>query len=63
MSEWSEAANVRMARRLRVAAQRVPQTGGVVAEGLLKRVVGLTLEAVGCQAQIGSRLSENAAAS
>jgi flagellum-specific ATP synthase len=55
LNEWSAAANARMAPRLAAAAQQAGQLGGVVAEGLLKRVVGLTLEAVGCQAQIGSR--------
>jgi flagellum-specific ATP synthase len=55
MNEWSAAANRRLAPRLHGYAGRVPQAGSVVAEGLLKRVVGLTLEAVGCQAQIGAR--------
>jgi flagellum-specific ATP synthase len=55
MNEWSAAANARLLPRLQSAAQRVQQLDGVVAEGLLKRVVGLTLEAVGCRAQIGSR--------
>jgi len=55
LNEWSAAANEQMAPRLRQQALRLSQQRTVVAEGLLKRVVGLTLEAVGCQAQIGSR--------
>jgi len=49
------ARNARFSRALAAAADRVPSAGGVVVEGVLKRVVGLTLEAVGCQVQIGSR--------
>ncbi len=55
MNEFSAAAHENLARRLRGAAMRVDLAPTMVAEGLLKRVVGLTLEAVGCQAQIGSR--------
>ena len=47
--------NSRLSHALANAAERVPLANGVVVEGVLKRVVGLTLEAVGCQAQIGSR--------
>ncbi len=36
-------------------AAQVDQASLLTVEGRLKRVVGLTLEAVGCQAQIGSR--------
>ncbi len=54
MNPWSAAANQRLTARLHDCAGHLPQ-GSVVAEGLLKRVVGLTLEAVGCQAQIGAR--------
>ena len=53
--EWGAGSNQRLASGLRQRMQRLPQQRTVVAEGLLKRVVGLTLEAVGCQAQIGSR--------
>ncbi|MBL6750904.1 MAG: flagellar protein export ATPase FliI [Nevskia sp.] len=44
-----------MAQRLRELAPRAERGPAVVPQGLLKRVVGLTLEAVGVQAQIGSR--------
>ena len=36
-------------------ASRIDQVASVVVEGRLNRMVGLTLEAVGCQAVIGSR--------
>ncbi|MDR3416974.1 MAG: flagellar protein export ATPase FliI [Nevskia sp.] len=55
MNPWAASANRNLAPRLRQHAQDVGQAPTVVAEGLLKRVVGLTLEAVGCRAQIGSR--------
>jgi len=40
---------------LRGARNKVSETRTVVVEGMLKRVAGLTLEAVGCQMRIGSR--------
>ena len=55
MNSYSAAANRALAPRLRQHAEALAQARTVTAEGLLKRVVGLTLEAVGCQAQIGAR--------
>jgi flagellum-specific ATP synthase len=65
VNPWSTAANLRHAGQLHRQARSVATTSGVLAEGLLKRVVGLTLEAVGCRAQIGARcrvISEGGAA-
>ena len=42
---------------LRTARARVGEAQTVVIEGQLKRVTGLTLEAVGCQARLGSRVN------
>lgn len=47
--------DARLTKALNIAADRVSQSRSVIVEGVLKRVVGLTLEAVGCQSQIGSR--------
>ncbi|MEM9385968.1 MAG: flagellar protein export ATPase FliI [Pseudomonadota bacterium] len=44
-------------RRLREARKRVECTPAPVVEGVLYRMVGLTLEAAGCQAQVGGRCS------
>ncbi|WP_295680539.1 flagellar protein export ATPase FliI [uncultured Nevskia sp.] len=55
MSELSAARDTRLAKALTLAADRAANSRSVVVEGVLKRVVGLTLEAVGCQSQIGSR--------
>lgn len=49
------ARDARLIRTLATAGERLPQAQGCVVEGVLKRVVGLTLEATGCQAQIGAR--------
>jgi flagellum-specific ATP synthase len=42
---------------LKSARSRVAESHTVVVEGMLKRVTGLTLEAVGCQVRMGSRVS------
>ncbi|WP_428309445.1 flagellar protein export ATPase FliI [Hydrocarboniphaga sp.] len=42
---------------LKGARSRVAESHTVVVEGMLKRVTGLTLEAVGCQVRMGSRVS------
>ena len=55
MNDFAAARNPRFAERLNGAAGLPLRGRTVVPEGLLKRVVGLTLEAVGCQAQIGAR--------
>lgn len=44
----------RWSRRIASRAQRL-EDAGLVVEGVLTRVVGLTLEAVGCQAPVGGR--------
>ncbi len=51
----AEARDLRLVRTLSAAADRVANARSVIVEGVLKRVVGLTLEAVGLQSQIGSR--------
>lgn len=43
------------AKRLRSYRQRMGDSRGLVVEGRLTRMVGLTLEAVGCRAAIGGR--------
>ena len=45
----AEARDVRLVRSLSAAADRVANTRSVIVEGVLKRVVALTLEAVGLQ--------------
>jgi flagellum-specific ATP synthase len=49
--------NQRLVAGLRNARTRIGDTRTVVIEGVLKRVTGLTLEAVGCQVRIGERCS------
>jgi flagellum-specific ATP synthase len=51
---WAAARNARLAQRLR--AHRAPPPGEreFLREGVLKRVVGLTLEAVGCEVPLGA---------
>jgi flagellum-specific ATP synthase len=41
--------------RLKPYSQKIAEASGLVVEGKLSRMVGLTLEAVGCRAAIGSR--------
>ena len=53
-ANWLEARNLRLATRLQ-AAQPQPQSLGLAREGVLRRAVGLTLEASGCSAPMGSR--------
>lgn len=48
------ARNLRLAARLRGAQPALPNLG-LVREGVLRRAVGLTLEASGCSAPLGSR--------
>ncbi len=55
MNEWSSAASRRLGARLERHALAAGQAPGFVVEGQLKRVVGLTLEAVGCQLPVGAR--------
>ena len=50
-----ESHNANWKERLALIQSRIDQVEPVVVEGRLNRMVGLTLEAVGCQAVIGSR--------
>ncbi|RXR02649.1 FliI/YscN family ATPase [Pseudoxanthomonas composti] len=52
--DWLDARNLRLASRLSKLAPD-PATGrGVIHEGILRRAVGLTLEATGCEAPMGA---------
>src|SRR6476659_2920644 len=51
---WREARNLRLAARLR-GADPQPEARGLAREGVLRRAVGLTLEASGCSAPLGAR--------
>ena len=53
-SHWQDARNLRLAARLGTAAPH-PVSLGLAREGVLRRAVGLTLEASGCSAPLGSR--------
>ncbi|WP_206861684.1 flagellar protein export ATPase FliI [Lysobacter changpingensis] len=53
-SHWQDARNLRLAARLNEAAPQ-PTSMGLAREGVLRRAVGLTLEASGCSAPLGSR--------
>jgi len=53
-SHWQDARNLRLAARLGTAAPQ-PVSMGLAREGVLRRAVGLTLEASGCSAPLGSR--------
>ncbi len=56
-AQWDEARSLRLAMRLRgMDTERVPAMG-MVREGVLRRAVGLTLEATGCEAPLGARCS------
>ena len=53
-AHWQEARNLRLAARLQ-AADPKPASLALAREGVLRRAVGLTLEASGCSAPLGSR--------
>lgn len=53
-SHWRDARNLRLASRLD-ASNPQPRSMGLAREGVLRRAVGLTLEASGCSAPLGSR--------
>ena len=56
MSEWSNPRrSARWLARLSVYKQRLQTPTDLIVEGKLTRMVGLTLEAVGCRAAIGGR--------
>ncbi|MDR0182936.1 flagellar protein export ATPase FliI [Lysobacter arvi] len=53
-SHWQDARNLRLAARLDAASSQ-PVSMGLAREGVLRRAVGLMLEASGCSAPLGSR--------
>ena len=53
-AHWREARSLRLAARLGAIAPQPPSLG-LAREGVLRRAVGLTLEASGCSAPLGSR--------
>ena len=53
-AQWDEARSLRLAARLR-AAEPHTESLGLAREGVLRRAVGLTLEATGCSAPLGAR--------
>lgn len=55
MNPYAAARNTALSKALREHRGAILGTRTVVVEGVLKRVVGLTLEATGCQVQIGGR--------
>ena len=56
MNLYSEARNQQLTRRLSDTKRRIHGLRSVRPEGVLKRVVGLTLEATGCPLSIGARV-------
>lgn len=52
-SDWVEARNARLATRLQCLSPTLP-LHGMAREGVLRRAVGLTLEASGCEAPLGA---------
>ena len=53
-AQWNQARNLRLAHRLDGLYQRPQADAGLVREGVLRRAIGLTLEASGCQAPLGA---------
>jgi len=53
-AEWAAARDLRLAARLDAIALDASNGHGLVREGILRRAVGLTLEAVGCEAPMGA---------
>lgn len=53
-ADWLAARNLRLATRLAAAAPEPTMGRGLIREGVLRRAVGLTLEAVGCEAPLGA---------
>ena len=51
---WAAARNLRLAARLDAIALDSNPGRGLIREGVLRRAVGLTLEAVGCEAPMGA---------
>ncbi|AOH37038.1 flagellar protein export ATPase FliI [Luteimonas sp. JM171] len=53
-ADWLAARNLRLAARLGAVAPEPGVGRGLIREGVLRRAVGLTLEAVGCEAPLGA---------
>ena len=53
-ADWAVARNLRLARRLDGLRVDTAHGRGLIREGVLRRAVGLTLEAVGCEAPLGA---------
>jgi len=53
-ADWLQARNLRLATRLDAISLDAAAGRGLIREGVLRRAVGLTLEAVGCQAPMGA---------
>lgn len=53
-ADWLAARNLRLAARLEGIALDTASGRGLIREGILRRAVGLTLEAVGCEAPMGA---------
>ena len=53
-ADWLQARNLRLATRLDAISLDPAGGRGLIREGILRRAVGLTLEAVGCQAPMGA---------
>ncbi len=53
-SEWAAARNLQLAARLDALSLYAGVGRGLVREGVLRRAIGLTLEAVGCEAPMGA---------
>ncbi|WP_407351614.1 flagellar protein export ATPase FliI [Luteimonas sp. R10] len=53
-ADWLAARNLRLATRLGAAGPDPAAGRGLIREGILRRAVGLTLEAVGCEAPLGA---------
>ena len=53
-AEWSAARDLRLATRLDALGLVAANGRGLIREGILRRAVGLTLEAVGCEAPMGA---------
>lgn len=54
-ARWDEARSLRLATRLRGMDPVHVEALGLIREGVLRRAVGLTLEATGCSAPLGAR--------
>ena len=53
-ADWAVARNLRLANRLDGLKVDTAHGRGLIREGVLRRAVGLTLEAVGCEAPLGA---------